>query len=129
MMDKNIDLDAMFAEAAAQPARVSPDLMARLLSDADMAQPRPQALAPQALSGTAPRRAGWLSALAEALGGRRALAGLSLAGLTGLFLGVVQPTGVQSLTTLLSQSTVTADQMDLLPAPDTIWPDTDRTGN
>lgn len=129
MMDKHMDLDALFAEAAARPAEVSPDLMARLLSDAAEAQPRPQALAAPPVSGSGRPKAGWLATLSEALGGRRALAGLSLAGLTGLFLGVVQPGGVQSLTVLLSQSTVTADQMDLLPTPDTIWPETDRTGN
>lgn len=129
MMDKNIDLDAMFAEAAELPVAVPPDLMARLLADATAAQPRPQAFVSKEIAKPAAARLGWLAALSEALGGGRALAGLSLAGLTGLFLGVVQPGGVQSLTTLLSQTTVTADQMDLLPTPDAIWPETDRTGN
>jgi hypothetical protein len=34
-----------------------------------------------------------------------------------------------SLTSLLSQTTVATEEMDLLPTPDAIWPETDRTGN
>jgi hypothetical protein len=129
MMDKKPDLDAIFAEAAAMPVAVPPDLMARILADAAEVQPRPHAIAVQLISKPVGQKPGWLAALAEALGGGRAWAGLSLAGLTGLFLGVVQPAGMPSLTSLLSQTTVATEEMDLLPTPDAIWPETDRTGN
>ena len=66
---------------------------------------------------------GLFAGFADVLGGGRALAGLSLAGLTGLYLGVAQPTFVQSLTSLVSGSTTTLDSMDLLPATGTLWTD------
>ena len=116
MMDKDLDLDAMFAEAARQGVDPSSRLVAGILADAAALQP-----VPQTFSGVAkPRRWGWLAGL----GGGRAVVGLSLAGLTGLFLGMAQPSAVLSLASLSAESEPAADTLDLLPSADLSW-----TGN
>lgn len=121
-MDKDIDLDALFAEAALMRAEPSAGLEARILADADRLQPKPQPLARPVISAKPQSGAfGWVTGLTDVLGGMRAVAGLSLAGLTGLYLGVAQPGAVQSLTALMSGTTTTVEQMDLLPATGTLW--------
>lgn len=129
MMDDDLDVDALLAEASGLRVDPSPALTARILSDAAAAQPQPQRAAgrrpPRKAAGLwdwlARRTSGRASGLAADLGGIGALAGLSLAGLTGLFLGVANPTALQTLTTLISGQAVQVDQMDLLPATDTLW--------
>jgi hypothetical protein len=118
-MDNDMDLDALLAEAAALPVAASAALTARILADAQGVQPRAQVE-------VAPSRQrfglmGWLFELADGLGGGRAVAGLSLAGATGLFLGVADPTALQSLTALIAGDMTTVGQMDLLPATDILW--------
>ena len=118
-MTDDLDLDALLAEAAATPVAPSAALTARILADAQAMQPRPQAKA-------APSRPRlgvwvWLSDLAEGLGGGRAVAGLSLAGVAGLFLGVADPSALQSLSTLIAGDLISVDHMDLLPATDILW--------
>ena len=118
-MNDDMDLDALLAEAGATPVVPSAALNARILADAQGVQPRPQAqVAPsrQRLGLT-----GWLFDLVDGLGGGRAVAGLSLAGVTGLFLGVADPAALQSLTALIAGDTTTVGQMDLLPATDILW--------
>jgi hypothetical protein len=118
-MNDDMDLDALFAEAAALPVAPSPVLTARILADAQALQAR----APAQAVKLKPRFGlmGWLLDLAEGLGGGRAVAGLSLAGLTGLFLGVADPTALQSLTALIAGDMTMVGQMDLLPATDILW--------
>lgn len=126
-MDKDIDLDALFAEATLARADPSPSLVTRILADADKLQPKPQALARPMIS--ARPHGGWFAGLAvglgdvlgDVLGGGRAVAGLSLAGLTGLYLGMAQPGAIGSLTSLVSGTTTTVEQMDLLPATGSSW--------
>lgn len=116
-MDKDIDLTALFAEAAEQEPAPSPALLARILHDAARLQP----LAPPLVSPTPqPRPRGWLAGWAEVLGGGRALAGLSFAGMTGLFLGAAEPAMLSSVTTLILGST-TVEQIDLLPDTGSLW--------
>lgn len=120
-MGKDIDLDALFAEAALTRAEPSAGLSARILMDADRLQPKPQPLArPVILAKPHGGFFGWYTGFADVLGGGRAVAGLSLAGLTGLYLGMAQPEPVQSLTSLMS-GTTTVEQMDFLPASGTLW--------
>lgn len=118
MMDKDIDLDALFAEAADGRFDPSPQLASRILADAAREQPKPQAFVRQAKS---PVQLGWFAGFTDVLGGVRSVAALSMVGLMGLYLGVAQPSGVQSLTTLLSGDTTTVEQMDLLPATGALW--------
>lgn len=122
MMDKDFDLDALLAEASVQRVPASPALSARILHDAALMQPKPHLLVRKSVPHT-PRASffGWLPAFADVLGGVRAVAGLSLAAMTGLFLGVAQPNLVQSLTAFGSTDSTTLDQIDLLPATGTLW--------
>ena len=119
-MENELDLDALLAEAAAERIEPSAAMTARILADAGAVQPQP--FVPKVVF--IPRMggfAGWLAGFSEGLGGARAVAGLSLAGLTGLFLGVAEPAVLQSLTALLTGEAVQIDRMDLLPATTTIW--------
>lgn len=118
-MEDDLDLDALLAKAGALPVPPSAALTARILADADALQPPARGQ----LGALRPRIGvlGWLLELAEGLGGGRAVAGLSLAGVTGLFLGVADPTALQSLTALIAGDMTTVGQMDLLPATDILW--------
>ncbi|MGV8987921.1 MAG: hypothetical protein ACOH2H_16735 [Cypionkella sp.] len=125
-MDKEFDLgerdlDALFAEAAEMRLHLSPELAARILSDAAAAQPISQVFV-RAVKAPVPqsRGAGWFAVFADVLGGFRSVAGLSLVGLMGLYLGVAQPSGVQSLTSLLAGDT-TVEQIEFLPATGSLW--------
>ncbi len=113
-----LDLDALLAEAAGVRTDPSAALTARILADAAAVQP-PLANVAAARPRLGLRR--WVGDLVAGLGGGRAVAGLSLAGVTGLFLGVVDPAALQSITTLVAGETVLAAQMDLLPATDILW--------
>ncbi len=117
--DNGFDLDALFSEAAQIRTPLADDLTVRILSDAAKAQPSPQAFAKPVIYVKRPS-VGWFSGLGDVLG-VRSIVGLSLAGLTGLYLGVAQPAAVQSLNMLLSGSGATVAQMDLLPATGTLW--------
>ena len=121
-MDKNMDLDALFAEAALTEVKPSAELMQHILADAERLQPKAQPLVRPVISAK-PRGGafGWFTEFADVLGGARAVAGLSLAGLTGLYLGVAQPGAVAALTSLVSGTTTTVEQMDLLPATSTLF--------
>lgn len=125
-MDKDFDLDALLAEAAEMRVTPSPELTSRILQDAVNLQPKPQVWPqpivrkeePQSFSGGF---FGWFTAFADVLGGGRAVAGLSLAALTGLYLGVAQPNLMQSLTSSTAADSTVSDQIDLLPATGTLW--------
>ena len=112
-MTKDDDLDALFAVAAAERVVPSDDLFARILADADAAQPG------TALARSAPRHQGWLASLADWFGGGMSLAGMSAAALTGLYLGVAQPAQLATLTELVTGNT-TLDSLDLLPSTGTL---------
>ena len=96
MMD---DLDDLLARAAQNAPAPSPALLARIAADALREQPRPVAAAPR------PRpapRGGWGFALADILGGSRGMAGLTLAAVSGLWIGVAQPAALSSVTDYLT---------------------------
>lgn len=83
-------LDDLLAEARATRAEPSDALLARVLADAEAvarerARPRPAL------------RAGWLHALAAALGGWPALGGVAASLVLGLGVGVAQPAGLSGL--------------------------------
>lgn len=80
-------LEALFETARAQPPAVPDGLMARVLSDAEMAQPA-QAAAPWAA---------WLSAL----GGLPGLGGLVTATCVGFWLGVAPPALLPDMASVL----------------------------
>lgn len=116
MMAEFDDLDAMFVQAAEQRAVPSAQLVSRILHDADRVQPNAR---PVAAGLPAPPK-GWLATLADWLGGGISLAGVSAAALTGIYLGVVQPTPVLALAELVS-GPVTMDSLEVLPSTSTLW--------
>jgi hypothetical protein len=109
------DLDGLFAAAAEQRTQPSGPLVARILHDADALQP-----APRGLVVAAARPVGWFAALADWFGGGLSLAGMSAAALTGIYLGVAQPTPVLALTDLVTGSS-TIDSLEVLPSTGTLW--------
>lgn len=81
------DLDALFSEAKRAPIDPSADLMARILADAQAAQPAEPVIA-------VPRgavSAGMLSRLLTMLGGWAGVASLSAATVAGVWIGVAGP--------------------------------------
>ena len=126
--------DVLLAEAAAiMPVAPDAAFMARLTADAQRLQPPrpmptpPRAVVPQAQarpSGGA-RLAGrgtMLDALADVFGGRGALAAMMLATVTGLYVGVAQPSALTSLTGLSSDAPL--DSLDLMSGSDRLWKET-----
>ena len=114
MMTQNDDLDSLFAAAAEQQAHPSDGLVGRILADADALQPKPATRAR-----TAPRP-GWFATLADWFGGEMSLAGMSMAALTGLYLGIAQPVPLTGLTNLVTGN-ATLDSLDLLPSNGALW--------
>src|SRR4051812_30421905 len=98
MMTEMDDLDDLFGAASAAAAMPSAALMARIMQDADRLQVAPARVVV---------RNGWLATVADWFGGGFSLAGMSVAALTGIYLGVVQPTPVLALTDLVTgESTI-----------------------
>jgi hypothetical protein len=110
------DLDNLFAAASAQRAEPSPQLIARILQDADHEQPRSRALV---TAPVAPPK-GWFQTMADWFGGGVSLAGMSAAALTGLYLGVAQPTAVLALADLVTGQ-ITMDSLEVLPSTGALW--------
>ena len=113
MMTQDHDLDSLFAAAADQPARPSDGLITRILADADIWQPKPAVA-------TVRPRLGWFATLADWFGGRMSLAGMSMAALTGLYIGIAQPVPLSDLTDLVA-GTLPLDSLDLLPSNGALW--------
>ncbi len=126
-MNDRIDmqLNRLLAEMAeAPPPEPGEAFLARVMADA--AREQPGAAARDVLPGlprgarvlrpVPGRSAGWIGALAEVFGGRGALAGMMLATVAGLFLGVTQPA---LLTPLYSEAPL--DSLDLLSGSDNLW--------
>lgn len=104
MMQDDPDLDGLFALAATKAPQPSAELLARIAQDAAREQPRPRALAKPA--------PGWGFWLADLFGGRGGLAGLTLAAVSGLWIGVAQPASLLSFGDYLGVSAT----MELLPS-------------
>ncbi|WP_050528786.1 hypothetical protein [Pseudorhodobacter aquimaris] len=105
------DLDDLFSTARRHSVGASPDLMARVLADAEAHQPRMAAP-------TAVAKPGWWAALLAAIGGLPALAGLSTATLAGLWIGFADPTGVNVVTDMILASGEVTETLDVMPAYD-----------
>ena len=103
------DLDDLLGAASALVAEPSPALMARIVADADRLRAAPVAVRP-----------GFFAMLADWFGGGFSLAGMSAAALTGIYLGLVQPTPVLALTDLVTGQT-TIDSLEVLPTSMTLW--------
>lgn len=121
------DLDFLLARMAAEPRPLpDPALMARLMADAARVQPplpapagatRPQVNPPIPARAAAPPGS-WIGALADLFGGRGALAGMMLAAITGLWLGVAQPISLAALTGAVETP---LESLDLMAGSDGLW--------
>lgn len=107
------DLDPLFAAARRQDAP-SADLQARVLAAAIAMQPVPAAAPPEASTDRPAHGRGFLQEVWQALGGWRAVGGLSAAMLVGFWLGLSDPSG------LLGQLGV-ADSVELMPGTDDVF--------
>lgn len=106
-------LDDLFAKAAAQRITPSDALVNRIMADAADVQPKQRRLAPVA-------GPGWFATLADWFGGGLSLAGMSAAAITGLYLGVAQPTAVLALSDYVT-GTTTSGSLELLPSTSPLW--------
>ena len=95
------ELDALFAEAQQATPEPSPEFMARLTAEALAEQPQRRA---------AVKRGGFWSEIWEAIGGAPALAGLAVAGVAGLWLGIYPPAAV---TEVIWGASVARDELSL----------------
>lgn len=83
------ELDEMLDRAASQDMDVPPDLMSRVLLDADALQPRPQ------LQGATKRLSVW-QRVSEAFGGWPAMGGLVAATCAGFWIGFSDVTDLET---------------------------------
>lgn len=110
------DLDALLAGARDEGPLPSDALIARVMADAVALQPRPG----QGVSWEKPVGARWLDRLAALFGGGGALAGVSLALMAGVFIGISQPEPVVALTQAFWDETQ-SETVDLFPANVAVW--------
>lgn len=109
-------LDGLFAEASERRETPSAALMARIQADAEAHQPKPRP-APVPRGRVAGR--GWIGTLADWFGGGIALAGMSAAAVSGLYLGLAQPAAVLALSEAVTGGTV--ESVELLPDLASTW--------
>ncbi|QXT40957.1 mechanosensitive ion channel family protein [Gymnodinialimonas ceratoperidinii] len=90
-------LDALLAQAGSDGP--SPDLMARVLADAEAVQAARAAAqaVPSAATDPAPANRSWLEILLGALGGWSAISGITAAGVMGLAVGLYSPDTISGL--------------------------------
>lgn len=109
-MDRQDELDALFAEARATAPPVPPALMERILADARTEQPRP---GPGASPVAAPTPAtGWFWGW---FGSGGLAAGLVSVTLAGFLVGFAQPAPLTALADALG-SNPAIDSLDLIPS-------------
>lgn len=85
-------MDDLFAQARQEQAEPSPEFMARLLADIDMVHAEQHVTVPAA------PKDGFLRGLWETLGGWAGSGSLAAAAVAGLWVGIAQPSGLQSVT-------------------------------
>lgn len=110
------DLEGLFAESLRQAPPESRALMGRVMADAVAHQPQPSAVSHRRKT---PRRSGFWSRIALALGGKGVLAGLGTATVAGLMLGFTGPSALTTLTDVIFAQTPLAE-VELLPSIDAI---------
>lgn len=122
--DKDRDeamLDALFAEARAATPEAPADLMAAVLRDAERLQPAPRGLARN--TGASAGNRGFFAEVLAGLGGWQAAAALAVFAVVGLAVGLVQPSGLETLTDGLTggsggETAVSFDIDDLITGGD-----------
>jgi hypothetical protein len=94
-------LDDLFAQARDTTPVPSDALMARVITDADAAQPRPVA--------ASVTRPGVVARILDAIGGWPAVSGLAMATVAGIWVGVAPPASVQDMTAAMMGDELSID--------------------
>ncbi|MEO1779805.1 MAG: dihydroorotate dehydrogenase [Pseudomonadota bacterium] len=89
MQDDDKEFEAFFDAARRTAPQPSADLVARILAEAEAAQPK---------AAPTPERPPWWRSLLEGLGGAPAIGGLLTATVAGLWIGAAQPFELEPLT-------------------------------
>lgn len=113
------ELDDLFAAARAAPPEASAALVARVTADALAHQPAPRPAAAPPAWATPPRRRPVWEPLAALFGGTGALVGMGGAALTGLFIGLAQPSALFALSDAYLGGT--GESVALLPSVDALF--------
>lgn len=111
------NLDDVLAGARDTGPAPSDALIERVMADAAALQPRPVL---PSVARAKPAGVRWLDRLAELFGGGGALAGVGLAMVAGVFIGISQPEPVAALTQVLLDQTL-SDTVDLFPTDVALW--------
>lgn len=112
---RDADLDDLFAEARATEPAQHASLMARVCADGLRLQPQAAPRVRAVFAG----KTGWWPSLANALGGKRGLAGLGTVAVAGVVLGFLEPMPILALTEPFFAA-ATVDEVDLMPGIDAI---------
>lgn len=108
-------LEALFAEARADQPDATPDLLARVLADAEGHQPQGRA---SAIASGEAQAVPLIGRLLDAIGGWPSLAGLATATVAGLWIGLAAPESVYDLTGGYLGLSEDVDLIDLMPTAD-----------
>lgn len=116
--DHDDELDALFTEAA--EARPGPDLMVRVLADAEAVQAEVLRVEMPVVVAAPPAQGGWFADLVGALGGWSAVSGITAAGVMGLAVGLYSP---ETVSDLLESDTLSLGigTYDLTPDVGDLW--------
>lgn len=117
------DLDALLAGARDHAPVPSDALMARVMVDAIAVQQNvvaPAAVRPRVASPAERSPVRWFERLAAVFGGTGALAGVSLATVAGVFIGIVQPAPVAAVTSALLVE-MHLETVELFPSETALW--------
>ncbi len=106
MTAQDQSLEALFVEARLNAPQPSDGFMARLMTDAEAAQPRP----------VIRQTRGFWSKMFGAIGGAVVVAGMGSAAMAGLVIGYVQPDEMLQLSETIGLST--NEQIEVLPSFD-----------
>lgn len=96
-------LDALFDDLAQRP--IDPpgaDFMARLLADADQEMPSAAPQVAAQIAPTPPQPKGFWARLIDAIGGWPACGGITVAGLAGVWIGMMPPAALSDVTARLT---------------------------
>tara|TARA_R110000737_G_scaffold156641_2_gene185330 strand:- start:449 stop:880 length:432 start_codon:yes stop_codon:yes gene_type:complete len=111
------DLDALFAqartEAHGEQMALPEALSARILADADSVLAEQAAQTQVRRARQAPVRSGFWRQLLTSIGGTPALAGLAVATVAGIWVGIVPPAGLQTGLQTVMGTTGTDDLFDI----------------
>jgi hypothetical protein len=116
MSDKHLsdlELDAFFSAGREQVIEPSPDLLARVLADAESTH-----IAQAETARATPQKSGFLSELFSGLGGWPSLASLATAAIAGVWIGISPPAALEDLASTYLSDDSESYLIELMPGAD-----------